>query len=137
MPSKLRSYEQLNISEFYCMFSFQFSKTSVQIHSSHLSISMCPYRSLKNWNPQCAFIILSSCENWVSQMWKILIQLDSSLQYDQFEVQHAYVMIKIKEVMSNWIFLSFTACSHSNFLKLLFRYIHLICTHLLMYNMPI
>ena len=47
------------------------------------------------------FIILSSCENWVSQMWKILIQLDSSLQFNQFEVQHSYVVIKIKEVVSN------------------------------------
>ena len=38
---------------------------------------------------------------------KILIQFDSSHQYDNFEVQHAYVMIKIKEVMSNPIFLEF------------------------------
>ena len=30
-------------------------------------------------------------------MWKILIQLDSSLQYDQFEVQHAYGTVKIKQ----------------------------------------
>ena len=62
------------------------------------------------------FIILSSCENWVTQISKILIQLDSSHQYDRFEVQHAYVMIKSKEVMSNPIFLSFTSCSHYNFL---------------------
>ena len=53
------------------------------------------------------FIILSSCENWVTQIWKILIQLDSPQQYNHFEVQHAYVMIKIKEVMSNPIFLEF------------------------------
>ena len=38
---------------------------------------------------------------------KILIQFDSSHQYDNFEVQHAYVMIKMKEVMSNPIFLEF------------------------------
>ena len=62
------------------------------------------------------FIILSSCENWVTQISKILIQLDSSHQYDHFEVQHAYVTIKSKEVMSNPIFLSFTSCSHYNFL---------------------
>ena len=53
------------------------------------------------------FVILSSCENWVTQIWEILIQLDSSLQYNYFEVQHAYVMIKIKEVMSNLIFFEF------------------------------
>ena len=62
------------------------------------------------------FIILSSCENWVTQISKILIQLDSSHQYDCFEVQHAYVMIKSKEVMSNLIFLSFTSYYHYNFL---------------------
>ena len=55
------------------------------------------------------FIILSSCENWVTQISKILIQLDSSHQYDRFEVQHAYVTIKSKEVMSNPIFLSCTS----------------------------
>ena len=53
------------------------------------------------------FFILSSCENWVTQISKILIQLDSPHQYDSFEVQHAYVTIKIKEVMSNPIFLKF------------------------------
>ena len=53
------------------------------------------------------FIILSSCENWVTQIWEILIQLDLSLQYDHFEVQHACVIIKIKEVMSNLIFFEF------------------------------
>ena len=50
------------------------------------------------------FIILSSCENWVTQIPKILIQLNSSHQYDHFEVQHAYVMIKIKEDVSNRYF---------------------------------
>ena len=56
----------------------------------------------------CMFlIILSSCENGVTEIWEILIQLDSSLQYNHFEVQHAYVMIKIKEVMSNLIFSEF------------------------------
>ena len=56
----------------------------------------------------CIFkIILSSCENWVTQIWEILIQLDSFLQYNHFEVQHAYVTIKIKEVMSNLIFSKF------------------------------
>ena len=48
-------------------------------------------------------LILSSCENWVTQILKILIQLDSSHQYNHFEVQHACVTIKIKEVMSNLI----------------------------------
>ena len=76
-------------------------------------------------------------ENWVTQIWKIVIQLDSTNQYENFDMQHANVMIKIKEVMSNPIFLSFTACSHSNFLWLLFRYIHLICTCLSMHNMLI
>ena len=50
------------------------------------------------------FIYLSSCENWVTQISKILNQLNSSYQYDHFEVQHAYVTIKIKEVVSNRIF---------------------------------
>ena len=76
-------------------------------------------------------------ENWVTQIWKIVIQLDSTKQYENFNMQHANVMIKIKEVMSNPIFLSFTACSHSNFPWLLFRYIHLICTCLSMHNMLI
>ena len=39
------------------------------------------------------FIILSSCENWVTQISKILIQLDFSHQYNHFEVQHAYVTV--------------------------------------------
>ena len=46
-------------------------------------------------------MILSSCENWVTPICKILLQLDSSHQYDRNEVQHAYVTIKTKEVMSN------------------------------------
>ena len=62
------------------------------------------------------FIVLSSCENWVTQISKILIQLNSSHQYNHFEVQHAYVTIKIKENMSNQIFLSFVTCFHYNFL---------------------
>ena len=52
-------------------------------------------------------LILSSCDNWVTQIWKILIQLVSSHQYNRFEVQHACVTIKIKEVMSNLISLEF------------------------------
>ena len=44
------------------------------------------------------FIILSSCENWVSRILKILIHVDSSRQYDRVEVLHAYVTIEIKEV---------------------------------------
>ena len=83
------------------------------------------------------FIILSSCENWVTQISKILIQLNSSHQYDHFEVQHAYVTIKIKEVVSNQIFLSFVACSHYNFLQFVFSYIHVICTYLFMCDMSI
>ena len=83
------------------------------------------------------FIILSSCENWVTQVSKILIQLNSSHQYNHFEVQHAYVTIKIKEVVSNQIFLSFAACSHYNFLRFVFSYIHVICTCLFMCDMSI
>ena len=83
------------------------------------------------------FIILSSCENWVTQISKILIQLNSSHQYNHFEVQHAYVTIKIKEVVSNGIFLSFVACSHYNFLQFVFSYIHVICTCLFMCDMSI
>ena len=39
-----------------------------------------------------------SCENWVSQILEILIQLDSSRRYDHVEVLHGYVTIEIKEV---------------------------------------
>ena len=83
------------------------------------------------------FIILSSCENWVTQISQIVIQLDSSHQYDHFEVHHAYVMINIKEVVSNQIFLSFAACPHYKFLRFLISYIHLICTCPFMCDMSI
>ena len=53
-------------------------------------------------------IILSSCENWLSGTAKILLQLDSLNQYDRFELQHQYVTINIKEVMSIQRFLHFT-----------------------------
>ena len=102
------------------------------ISSVHVySCVMCQYRKydqrigIKNVQ---FFIILSSCENWVTQISKIVIQLNFPHQYKHFEVQHAYVMIKIKEVVSNQIFLSFTACSHNKFSQFLFSYIHLICT---------
>ena len=54
------------------------------------------------------FIILSSCENWLSGTAKILLQLDSLNQYNHFELQHQYVSINIKEVMSIQRFLHFT-----------------------------
>ena len=94
---------------------------------------------LKNWKIKNVqfFIILSSCENWVTQISKILIQLNSSHQYNHFEVQHAYVTIKIKEVVSNQIFLHFTACSHYNFLWFVFSYIHVICSCLFICDMSI
>ena len=38
-----------------------------------------------------------------------------------FSVQHAYVAMKIKEVMNIQIFLGFTGHTHSNFLLILFR----------------
>ena len=127
------------------MFSFQFSITSVQIDSTsylHVSpfiIMLIQKGWLKNWNQKC--VIFQHFEQlWElgnSNLKRILLQLDCSYQYDSNEVQHAYVKIKMKEVMSNPIFLSFTECSHSNFLLLLFRYIHLISTCLSMHNMPI
>ena len=54
------------------------------------------------------FTILNSCENWLSGTAKILLQLDSLNQYDRFELQHQYVSINIKEVMSIQRFLHFT-----------------------------
>ena len=79
--------------------------------STYLFVCYMPIQKawLKNWNKKCAifFISLSSCENWVTQIWKILIPLDSPQQYGHFEVQNTCVMIKIKEVMSNPIFLEF------------------------------
>ena len=83
------------------------------------------------------FIIFSSCDNWVTQISKILIQLNFSYQYKHFEVQHACVMIKIKEVVSTQIFLGFAACSHYNFLRFVFSYIHVICTCLFICDMSI
>ena len=83
------------------------------------------------------FIILCSCENWLTQISKILIQLNSSHQYDHFEVQHAYLTIKIKEVVSNQIFLNSVACSHYNFLRFVFSYIHVISTCLFMCDMSL
>ena len=83
------------------------------------------------------FIILSSCENWVTQISKILIQLNFSHQYDHFEVQHAYVMFNIKEDISNQIFLSFAVFPHYKFLWFLFSYIHLICTCVFVCDMSI
>ena len=73
----------------------------------------------------------------ITVLLKILIHLNSSHQYNHFEVQHAYVMIKIKEVVSNRIVLSFAACSHYNFLQFVFSYIHVICTCLFMCDMSI
>ena len=126
------------------MFSLQFCKICVQLHSCHLYMSlhlwyvhiesMTKELESKMWN---FWIILSSCENWVTQISKILIQLNSSHQYNHFEVKHAYVMIKIKEAVSNRIFLSFPACSHYNFLQFVFRYIHVICTCLFICGMSI
>ena len=54
------------------------------------------------------FIICSSYKNWLSGIAKILFQLDSSNQYDHFEVQYAYVLMNIKEVMRIQTFLEFT-----------------------------
>ena len=59
----------------------------------------------KNAYQHCVTPFAFVC-TWVTHIREILIQLDSSHQYDCFEVQHAYVMIKIK-VMSNPIFLKF------------------------------
>ena len=53
-------------------------------------------------------------------------------------MQHTYVMIRIIEVMSNQVFLSFTACYHSNFLHMstiqilsshLYMSVHVKCGH--------
>ena len=44
---------------------------------------------------------------------KILLQLDSLNQYDRFELQHQYVSINIKEVMSiSKIFTFYLKYSH-------------------------
>ena len=59
------------------------------------------------------FIILSSPQNWVGGISKKKIQLDFSNQYDQFEVQHAEVIMEIKEIMSIQRFGNFTGSTHS------------------------
>ena len=83
-------------------------------HSSHVDTMWfpCGHHLVFRLKP-CGVNVETAWETPIS---KILIQLDSSHQYNRFEVQHAYVMIKSKEVMSNLIFLSFTSCSHYNFL---------------------
>ena len=57
------------------MFSLQFSMTPVQIHSPHLYMSLHAYyahieRMTKELESKmCNFsIVLSSCENWVTQI---------------------------------------------------------------------
>ena len=126
------------------MLSLQFSTTFVQLHSCHLFMSLHVwYDHIKSMTKEleskmCNFIsFLSSCENWVTEFSKILIQLNSSHQYDHFEVQHAYVSIKIKEVMSNQKYLSPVACSHYSLVQFVFSYIHVICTCLFMCVMSI
>ena len=75
---------------------------------------------VKNQNKRCAFfIILSTCENWVSLILKILIQLDSSHRYDHFESLYACITIRIKEVIEHQIFPSFKTSIHAYFLSLL------------------
>ena len=59
----------------------------------------------KNAYQHCVAPFAFVC-TWVTRIAEIFIQLDSSHQYDCFEVQHAYVMIKIK-VLSKPIFLEF------------------------------
>ena len=126
------------------MFSLQFSTNSIQLHSCHLYMSLHVwYVHIESMTKELEskmsnfFIILSSCENWVTQTSKILIQLNSSHKYEDFEVQHAYDTIKIKEIVINQIFLRFTACSHYNFLWFVFSYIHVICTCLFICDMSI
>ena len=60
----------------------------------------------KNAYQHCVAPFAFVC-TWVTHIGEISIQLDSSHQYNRFEVQPAYVMIKIKEVMSNPMFLEF------------------------------
>ena len=43
-----------------------------------------------NITPQTTTKYAVLCENRVTQIWKILIQLDFTHQYEYFEVQHAY-----------------------------------------------
>ena len=50
---------------------------------------------------------MSSCDDWLSGIPKILLQLDSANQYDHFEVQYGYVSMNIKEVMRIQRFLCF------------------------------
>ena len=60
------------------------------------------------------FIILSSPQNWVAGISKKKKnQLDFSNQYDQFEVQHAEVIMEIKEIMSIQRFGNFAGSTHS------------------------
>ena len=59
-------------------------------------------------------MVLRTGYTWISK-----ILLDSSNQYDHFDVQHAYVVKKIKEVMSIQTFFT-----RSILLEILFRYTH-------------
>ena len=74
---------------------------------------------------------------------KYAIQLGSSfflqIQRKHAEITitcHAYVMLKIKEVMNIQRFLYFTG-SNSNFLQVLYKYCHLISTFIHRYNISI
>ena len=134
----------MNISAFYCMFSLQFSTICVQLHSCHLYMSLhLWYVHIESMTKELESKMCNFSLFWIVvrtgllKFQKFLFQLNSSHQYNHFEVQHSYVMIKIKEVVSNWIFLHFTACSHYNFLRIVFSYIHVICTCLLICDMSI
>ena len=61
------------------------------------------------------FIVLSSCEYWVSQ--KLSFSWIPLIEALDFEVLHAYVMIRIKEVIKVQIFSSFNTiiCSFAPF----------------------
>ena len=135
------------------MFSLHLSMYCIQLHSCHLYMSlhvwyvhiesMTKELESKMSNFESFWVVVRTgylkfqkfLFSWIPLINTICVQLHSC--HDHFEVQHAYVTIKIKEVVSNQIFLHFTACSHYISLWIVFSYIHVICTYLFICDMSV
>ena len=72
----------------------------------------------------CSFFhILSSCENWVTQIWKkFLFSWIPLINMIILRCNMPMLWSKLKKLWVIQYFWSFTTCSHSNFLWLLFIY---------------
>ena len=119
------------ITIFYDLCSVTFMSS---VHVS--SCVVCPYRNdTKGWIKNVQFfIIMSSCENWVTRFSKILIsECLSSIRH--FEVQHV-CLSKLRKLWAIKNFYPF-ACSHYSLLQFVFSYIHVTFSCLFMCDMSI